>query len=315
MAEERLVELLERVLGKSKKTTGDNYAFYSPFTNHYKPKLEINIKTTSDGDNPWHCWISDEKGKTIRSLFKKLNVSHQIWDEYSSIFKNVNKRYTLQSDVQSTYTPPLQLPGGFLPLWESRKSPIYLHAINYILNRGIRPGDIVKYNMGYCEDGEYSNRIIIPSYDSEGVLNYFVSRAIYDGPMKYKNPKASKDVIGFELFVNWKEPIILCEGVFDAITIRRNAIPLFGKTIPPKLESKLVSKGVSKVYVCLDSDALKAGIDICEKLMNYGITTHMVRLDMGDASEMGYDIINTMIYDTPSLDFLSLVEYKMFGVK
>ena len=71
MVEERLIELLERVLGKSKKTTGDNYAFYSPFTEHYKPKLEINIKTTSEGDNPWHCWISDEKGKTIRSLFKK----------------------------------------------------------------------------------------------------------------------------------------------------------------------------------------------------------------------------------------------------
>lgn len=312
MAEERLVELLERVLGKSKKTTGDNYAFYSPFAEHYKPKLEVNVKM--GGDNPWHCWISDAKGKTIRSLFKKLNVSSQIWDEYNSIFKNV-KRYTPQSDVHSVYTPPLQLPEGFLPLWESRKSPTYLHAINYVLNRGIRPGDIVKYNMGYCEDGEYSNRIIIPSYDSEGVLNYFVSRAIYEGPMKYKNPKVSKDVIGFELFVNWKEPIVLCEGVFDAITIRRNAIPLFGKTLPQKLESKLVSKGVSNVYVCLDSDALKAGIDICEKLMNYGITTHLVRLDKGDASEMGYDIINTIIYDTPSLNFLSLVEYKMFGVK
>ena len=99
------------------------------------------------------------------------------------------------------------------------------------MNRGIRPADIVKYNIGYCEGGEYSNRIIIPSYDSEGVLNYFVSRAIYDGPMKYKNPKVSKDVIGFDLFINWKEPIVLCEGVFDAITIRRNAIPLFGKTI------------------------------------------------------------------------------------
>ena len=42
--EERLLELLESVLGSYKKTSGDNYAFYSPFVDHYKPKLEINIK-------------------------------------------------------------------------------------------------------------------------------------------------------------------------------------------------------------------------------------------------------------------------------
>ena len=60
--EERLLNLLESVLGKSKRTSGDNYAFYSPFVEHYKPKLEINIKLNSDGNNPWHCWISDEKG-------------------------------------------------------------------------------------------------------------------------------------------------------------------------------------------------------------------------------------------------------------
>ncbi len=147
MVEERLIELLERVLGKSKKTTGDNYAFYSPFAEHYKPKLEINIKTTSEGDNPWHCWISDEKGKTIRSLFKKLNVSSQIWDEYNSIFRNIRK-YTQPTEQLTQQQTFVQLPKEFTPLWESSKSVIYSHALNYILGRGIRPGDIVKYGIG-----------------------------------------------------------------------------------------------------------------------------------------------------------------------
>ena len=49
--EEKLLSLLETVLGKSKKTSGDNYAFFSPFVNHYKPKLEINIKLNSNGNN------------------------------------------------------------------------------------------------------------------------------------------------------------------------------------------------------------------------------------------------------------------------
>ena len=92
--EERLLLLLESVLGKSKKTSGDNYAFWSPFVNHHKPKLEINIKLNSNGDNPWHCWISDEKGKSIRSLFRKLKVSKEIWDEHNSIF---SRKYRYRS--------------------------------------------------------------------------------------------------------------------------------------------------------------------------------------------------------------------------
>ena len=93
--EERLLNLLESVLGKSKRTSGDNYAFYSPFVEHYKPKLEINIKLNSDGNNPWHCWISDEKGKSIKSLLRKLKVSKDVWDEHNAIF---NRRYRYVSN-------------------------------------------------------------------------------------------------------------------------------------------------------------------------------------------------------------------------
>ena len=88
----------------------------------------------------------------------------------------------------------------------------------------------------------YQNRIIIPSYDSDGQLNYFVGRDFYKSNMKYKNPPIPKDIIGFDLYVDWDEPIILCEGVFDAMAIKNNSIPLFGKTILPKLYSKIVEK-------------------------------------------------------------------------
>ncbi len=69
--------------------------------------------------------------------------------------------------------------------------------------------------------------------------------------MKYKNPKVSKDIIGFDLFINWDLPIVLCEGVFDAIAIKRNAIPLFGKTIPKSLHKKIIEKKVRDIYICL----------------------------------------------------------------
>ena len=111
--EERLLSLLESVLGKSKKTSGDNYAFWSPFVNHHKPKLEINIKLNSNGNNPWHCWISDEKGKSIRTLFRKLKVSKEIWDEHNSIF---SRKYRYRTDTTTEESKVVQLPKEYIPL-------------------------------------------------------------------------------------------------------------------------------------------------------------------------------------------------------
>ena len=183
-----------------------------------------------------------------------------------------------------------------------------------MLKRGLRPEDIVKYNIGYCETGEYEDKIIIPSYDSDGKLNFFVGRSFYQSKYKHKNPKVSKDIVGFDLLVNWDIPLVLCEGAFDAIAIRRNVIPLFGKSIQSKLEQKIIGNSVKKLYIVLDSDAISNAIGLSKKFMSYGIETHLVDLGDEDPSEMGYERINQKIYDTPQLDLKKLMEYQLFNV-
>lgn len=310
--EDRLLELLESVLGKSKKTSGDNYAFYSPFVDHYKPKLEVNIRINSKGNNPWHCWISDEKGRSIKTLFKKLRVSKSTWDEYNAIFSRVNRYNYDQANDQ--VNDQVELPKEFIPLYKPSNSYKRKHALNYLLGRGLRPEDIVKYNIGYCDEGEYRDKIIIPSYDERGKLNFFVGRSFYQTQYKHKNPKVSKDIVGFELLINWDTPLVLCEGAFDAIAIRRNAIPLFGKSIQSELEKKIIGNKVKKLYIVLDSDALKNALGLAKKFMSYGIETHLVDLGEEDPSDMGYDNINELIYNTPALDLRKLMEYQLFRV-
>ena len=158
--EEKLLSLLETVLGKSKKTSGDNYAFFSPFVTHYKPKLEINIKLNSNADNPWHCWISDEKGKSIRSLFRKLKVSKEIWDEHNSIF---SRKYRYKTDSTTEEIKVVQLPKEYIPLWTPSSSVIRKHALSYLDRRGVSPSEIIKYQIGYCEEGIYKHKVIVPS--------------------------------------------------------------------------------------------------------------------------------------------------------
>ncbi len=173
--------------------------------------------------------------------------------------------------------------------------------------------DIIKYNIGFCKDGKYGGRVIIPSYDNDKKLNYFIARD-YKGetPQKYKNPPvAAKDVIGFELYINWDAPIVLVEGMFDALTIKRNVIPLFGKAIHGKLMEKLVKSSVDRIYIALDQDARRDALKQAEMLMSYGKEIYLVEMEGKDANEIGFENFLNTIEQTQPLNFQSLLEKKL----
>jgi DNA primase len=305
----KLLQLLESVLGKGKPTSGDNIAFFSPFVSHYKPKLEIDIKTNHAGENAWHCWISDRKGRSIASLFKQLNLPKEKFEQLQRIVESTRYR---QQDATVEKVAAIQLPTDYRPLWIKKSTPDYRNALHYVTTRGITVFDIIKYRIGYCESGEYAGKVVIPSYDAVGQLNYFVTRAFYKADtQKHKNPKISKDIIGFEMFVNWAEPIILCEGSFDAIAIKRNAIPLFGKIIQPALQRKIIEERVKNIYICLDADALSKAIQIAERFMGEGLNVYFVELQDDDASELGFQRITEILANTDVLTFERLMELKM----
>jgi len=305
----KLLQLLESVLGKGKPTSGDNIAFFSPFVSHYKPKLEIDINTNHAGENAWHCWISDKKGRSITTLFKQLNLSREKFEQLNRIIETTRYRTGIQVPEKIQV---IQLPDAYHPLWINKNTPDFKNAIHYLTKRGITIFDIIKYRIGYCESGEYSGKIIIPSYDPDGQLNYFVSRAYYSSDKhKHKNPKISKDILGFGMFINWAEPIILCEGSFDAIAIKRNAIPLFGKIIQSMLQKKIIEERVKNIYICLDADALKNAIQIAERFMSEGLNVYFIELKNEDASELGFQRITEILADTDVLTFEGLMELKM----
>jgi len=303
----RIINLLSRVIGNTGRRLkkSNEYMFWSPFISHHKPKLQINVQTQK-----WHCWVSNQGGHNLFQLFKKLKASKEHFDELVELVgdKKYVKRNTNKEDKKI-----VRLPNEFKPLWKDGNSIIRKHAIVYLKNRGITLVDIIRYGMGYCEEGLYANRIIVPSYSSDGELNYFVGRDIYEGGMKYKNPPVSKDVIGLDLFINWNEPIVLCEGVFDAIAIRRNAIPLFGKTIPKSLMKKIYEKQVKQIYILLDSDAIMDSIKMTDSLMKNGINVYYVNLSEEDPSDMGFKKVINLIKETKQTSFSDLMRMKLNG--
>ena len=121
----------------------------------------------------------------------------------------------------------------------------------------------------------------------------------------------SKDMVPFELFINWSSPLVLCEGPFDALAIKRNAIPLLGKHIQRELMKKIVTSEVQKIYIALDKDAQKDAVKFCEQLMNEGKEVYLVDLEEKDPSEMGFEAVTSLIQNTHPLSQYDLMAKKL----
>ena len=306
MVNELLVNLVNKVLGKGKRTARGNQAHSCPFCQHHKPKLEVNYTESKKGINLWQCWVCGKKGKTIRSLFKQLNVSSDYFQELSKLVKNVSSNENHVVKIEQ-----LELPKEFKK-FSNNKDITAKHAYSYLKKRNITVQDILKYNIGYCDYGRYSKMVVIPSYDNNGKLNYFTARSFEKDPyIKSRNPDASRDIIPFELFINWDLPIILCEGPFDAMAIKRNAIPLFGKNIQPSLMKKIVESKVEKIYIALDNDAIKQALKFCEQLLNVGKEVYFVELQGKDPSELGFENFTKLIQTVTPLTEYNLMEKKL----
>jgi DNA primase len=299
-----ILSVLESVLGKSKlfpKTK--DYAFFCPICNHKNPKLIVNLIT-----GKYNCFTCHPatKGQNPVTLLKKIAAPNEKIAElkgYLGFFKK-------QEDVITT---TVSLPKEFISLLDSNNSLEKRQAMAYASSRGITKNDIVKYNIGYCANGRYRNRLIIPSYNKTGIANYFMARSFEKNPSrKFDAPTCNKaEIIGLENTINWSVPIILCEGIFDAIAIKRNAIPLFGKTIPKSVMLKLAESKVKTVYLALDNDALKEALNYSEKLVNMGKEVYLIELGGKDPSDLGFEKITELLHKARPMTFSDFLSRKM----
>jgi len=301
-----LVTLLEKVLYKSYQMKNGESAFHCPFCNHHKKKLQVNIETQK-----WHCWVCNTGGHKIGILLRKINAPKNI---ISEVLRILGDYKGIKHEKEEVTKYDVSLPQCYQPLWKKSEDPLYKNAIHYLKRRGISGIDILRYSIGFCTSNGYSNRIIIPSYDADGKLNYFLARDMFpNSKLKYKNPPMSKDTVCFEMFINWNEPIVLCEGVFDAIAIRNNVIPLLGKFPSKTLVKRLVEKKVKKIYVALDEDARQDAVKLSKFLMDYGIETYLLNLKDKDPSELGFTKFWEIVNDTKQSKFSDIIRGRLYG--
>jgi DNA primase len=288
-------KILINFLGNPYKSSRE-YLFRCPKCNHHKRKLSVNLDK-----NVFKCWICDYSGKNIFHLVRShgSHIDRQDWKKIANIVDF--------SEQEKDQHITVELPKEFITLTGKNISPLSVLARNYLKERGITDEQLIWWKMGYCPDGKYANRIIIPSFNMGGELTYFISRSYDSNWIKYLNPPAEKDFIFNELYLDWNKDIIIVEGVFDAI-VAGNAIPLLGSTLRENsyVFQKIIEK-CDRVYVALDSDAREKESRIGKLFMSYGVDVYGIDTSgFGDAGEMDKETFQTR---KKTATFLSLDDY------
>lgn len=299
------LNLIQEVLGQGIVTGKGNVQFTCPFCNHKKPKLAIQLDSEA-----WHCWVCETKGRSLHSLFKRIGVSREKFLRLASI-STLTPRLNMDNESNNVL---IQLPTDFKPLYQVDKNNFFWSkAVDYLVtNRGLTIGDFVKYNIGYCDEGPWKGYIIFPNYDDQGNLNYFTTRSFLP-QQSFKNPiVARKEVVGFELQVNWQMPIVIVEGALDAIATKYNATPLYGKVINNGLKRKILQCGTPTVYVALDGDALKSSIQALQYFLGIGVEVYLVDIENGmDPNKIGTKGMLQLIHSSKRIDSQQLLQLKV----
>ena len=281
-------KIIHQILGSSRRSR-DEHLFSCPFCNHHKKKMSVNF-----AKGYWKCWICDSRGKNIYRLVRKFGTyqQRQKWlelegrldlNEFENIFAEMN-------DVVEEQV--IELPEKFISLCNKRLPRSSKRVLNYLQLRGINREQILKWKIGYCDDGRFGGRVIIPSFNNDGNVNYFIARSYVGHQRKYLNPTAEKDIIFNQLSVDWDSPVILVEGVFDAIVAGENAIPILGSTLRENTKLfQAIAINDTPVYLALDEDAKKKTGQIVKNMLQYDI--ELLEIDTSgceDVGSMSHDI-------------------------
>lgn len=288
------LDILAQHLGHYKTMAGANHYFECPSCHHHNKKLTVNIEKSV-----WNCFHCEIKGKSFLYLLKLAGVSNL--NQYKKIF-NEEAKINIE-DIDNIFgkevikEKKLALPKGYENLFRSIEKTFYKPAVEYLLKRGLKKEDILKYDIHYSVSDQ---RVLFPSYDRDHNLNYYVARSIQPFEnYKYKNAMASKrEVIFNEHLIEWDKPLYVVEGIFDAILSRKNAVPILGSNVGKgSLLFKRLLQNNTEVIIALDADAKKKMFKMINELVKYNIPVTYVdwKSEERDIAEMGSDTFEEIV--------------------
>lgn len=241
----------------------------------YGDKKKFIIRTVDDA---CHCWVCGIKGKNLAPIIKKY-LESSLLEEYARVF-GADK--LISADVEKIERK-LMLPSGFKLLVHSLKTidPDIRSTIAYVKDRGLTEDDMWYFKFGTSIDASMHRRVIMPSFDNEGRLNYFVARSIdIKTKPKYLNASVNKQNIVYnEMNIDWKKPLTIIEGPFDLTKCDTNASCVLGSGLSDNsLLFARIMQNNTPVILALDADMQDKQQRIARRLDEFGIDVKILPL-------------------------------------
>jgi hypothetical protein len=267
---------------------GTNIAVKCPACGKSESKRKFSIRL----DN-WrcHCWVCGVKGKNLFGILKEFRgINHA---------KDYALKFDIKTDnkiIESDEIKRVFLPKDYIMIAPNINiaDPDFRDSINYLRSRGVTDQKMWLHKIGTCISGGYWNRrVVFPSFDNQGSLNYYVSRSIdSEVKPKYVNAKADKKNIVFDsIRIDWQKELTLVEGVFDLIKCGKNATCILGSYMSDKHELfREVVKNNTPVLLALDDDVIDKTYKIAQLFYSYGINVRIMDTSgHDDVGEMNSD--------------------------
>ena len=271
------LKFFESVFGSGRlAANGKNFGVRCPIcapSDHNKRKLVIRV-----ADDVNHCWTCGWKSHTVAPLIRRFGTSSQLL-RYKEEFA---PRGTTEKFDDTPQKKKLELPDDFCLLTlASFTDPDVKATWSYLRSRGVTQKDAWYYKLGISNEYRWKRRVIIPSFDSEGDLNFYVARNIdpgdrrprYDGPDEDKLP-----IIFNEINIDWTKKLVICEGAFDLMKCGENAVPLLGSDLNE--QSRLFNQIVlhnTPIALALDGDMWNTKMPrMVKKLQEYDVSVEVV---------------------------------------
>jgi len=316
--EGQFTAFVEKAFGAGKSLGGNNIQVVCPRCREFKSpepyhKRKLAIKTVTP--HIVHCWVCGLAGKNIYNIISKYSPDNL--PEYKEKFVDAEELLAIENTEEEKPTT-ISIPAGFTLLAKmvngaDRKqfglTNRYVdQALDYLWEkRGIQTEEELWYwKLGITDvpEAKCKYRIIIPSFDENGIISYWTGRSWLRKPtMTYKNPHCERQKIIFnELNIDWNLPLTVVEGPFDLLKTNQNATSVLGSeelTLDFSLMRKIV---LHKTPVVLafdpEPEAQRKQFKFANRLLEFDVPVKILEYensnrDIGDMKKNEFiDLLN-----------------------
>lgn len=300
-----VLDYFQGVLG-AKPSTNGWYSFTCPVCGKYKGAVH-----PDRGDVK--CWRGCYHTRIYRFLWEIMGLP---LEEAKEIDSSNSYEYIREERPFKGVC----FPEGYLPL--TMDGPLREAACAYLSARGLDPARLGSRGWGYCSEGDFMGRIIIPYYLG-GILRYYTGRTFVGDSLRYRNLPTEQSGSGkSEFFYNedamLRGPFAIMEGAIDAETIGAQAVASGGWELSPTQLHKLI-QSPHGVWFIPDAGRTPSGetflsktIPLMQQVLLQGRTvmvSDLNRLPGKDVNELGREVVAS-VAEPVTLDTIAQLQYR-----